>query len=379
VSAPGTASADLRSIPRLPDLFVRADGTRLSTRSEWGPQRDELSALIQRHELGPYPPPVDEVQGRVAGGALRVALRAGAQRASFAARIQLPAGPGPFPAFVLINGTGLGADALLERGIACIELPATAIAVDRCLAEPGRTPIVLREGVVYDLFGKDVGTGALMAWGWAVHRIVDALCDVRQIDVTRIGVSGFSRWGKAALVAGAFDERIALTAPSSSGQAGVGSFRAAEGTTGVQTIGQIAEEAPHWFGDGFPSKFGRSAPGGSQRIPVDSHSTLALVAPRPLIATEGSADAWNYPPGPVIAMEAAREVYRFLGAEPRIGLRQTPGGGHVLSPDQCDAVLAFADRYLLGRDDVDARVFDDHEDPQQSAALRRRLLPWASP
>ena len=56
-----------------------------------------------------------------------------------------------------------------------------------------------------------------MAWAWGVHRIVDALASVPEIDATKLAVNGFSRWGKAALIARAFDERIALSVPSSSG------------------------------------------------------------------------------------------------------------------------------------------------------------------
>jgi cephalosporin-C deacetylase-like acetyl esterase len=52
----------------------------------------------------------------------------------------------------------------------------------------------------------------LMAWAWGAHRILDAIIlSVPEIDANRTAVSGCSRWGKAALAAGIFDERVSLT------------------------------------------------------------------------------------------------------------------------------------------------------------------------
>ena len=56
--------------------------------------------------------------------------------------------------------------------------------------------------------------GVLVAWAWGFHRILDALIQVApEIDATRAGVTGCSRWGKAALAAGIFDERVSRRNP----------------------------------------------------------------------------------------------------------------------------------------------------------------------
>jgi hypothetical protein len=275
---------------------------------------------------------------------------------------------------VVIHQNALTPERLNAEGIAHIQLAPHAIAVDQRRIDDEGVPRPVRQGLFYDLYGAGVGTGALLAWAWAVHRIVDALADVPELDPRRVGVNGFSRWGKAALVAGAFDERIALTVPSSSGQAGVGNFRSAENAGNVQTIEQIADEAPHWFADGFRSEFGRGTDKAAARFPLDAHCTLALVAPRALLATEGTADSWNNPPGPALSMQAARLVYEYLGARAHIGFRCCSGVGHVIAPEQADAALAFARRFLLGAGGAASNIFDEPYGPPSQA-----LMPWRLP
>jgi hypothetical protein len=360
----------------LPDPFTFASGRRVQKLDEWPARRRELRALLERYALGPYPPAASHVEGTLnpARDVLTVAVQVADRRIRFEARVSLPRGRGPFPAFVVIHQNALGPERLNAQGIAHIQLAPHAIAVDQRSVDANGVPQPLRQGLFYDLYGSHVRTGALLAWAWAVHRIVDALADVPLFDAGRVGVNGFSRWGKAALVAGAFDERIALTVPSSSGQAGVGNFRSAENAGNVQTIQQIADEAPHWFGDGFRDEFGRGTANAAARFPVDAHCTLALVAPRALLATEGTADSWNNPPGPALSMQAARLVYEYLGARAHIGFRCSAGVGHVIAPEQADAVSVFARRFLLGDSGAPIAIFDEPYGPPSP-----ELLPWRAP
>lgn len=73
-----------------------------------------------------------------------------------------------------------------------------------------------------------------VAVAWAVGQIIDALTDgsgvafpitqngtTSKIDVTKLGVTGMSRWGKIALVVGAYEDRIAVTIPEHAGGLGV--------------------------------------------------------------------------------------------------------------------------------------------------------------
>jgi len=68
--------------------------------------------------------------------------------------------------------------------------------------------------------------GVLTAWAWGFHRVLDGIEQkVPEIDAKKSGVTGCSRLGKAALAAGLFDKRIAVTMPMCSGVQGAGPYR----------------------------------------------------------------------------------------------------------------------------------------------------------
>ncbi len=53
----------------------------------------------------------------------------------------------------------------------------------------------------------------MTAWAWAEHRILDAIEQVvPEVDTSRVGVVGCSRYGKTALAAAIFDERASAMA-----------------------------------------------------------------------------------------------------------------------------------------------------------------------
>ena len=163
-------------------------------------------------------------------------------------------------------------------------------------------------------------TGMLMAWAWAMQRVLDAAAEVPSLDATRFAVNGFSRWGKAALLAGAFDERIALTVPSSSGLSGVGQYRyfyedSADPKKANEKIGNALNYAPHWFTPRF-----REFEHQVQRLPFDQHEVMALVAPRPLFMTVSNFDYWNNPRGSARNLPATQIGKRL--ADAAIGNRQ---------------------------------------------------------
>src|SRR5262249_25273544 len=142
----------------------------------------------------------------------------------------------------------------------------------------GQQNNVRGNGVFYDLYGKDHSAGAMMAWAWGISRLIDAIEQTpdAQIDPTRLGVTGCSRNGKGALIAGAFDERIALTIPQESGSGGSASWRFSDvqnmpaGT--VQTLSEIVGENV-WFRQSF-----RDFAYAAKQLPFDHHTIEGLVA-----------------------------------------------------------------------------------------------------
>lgn len=197
--------------------------------------------------------------------------------------------------------------------------------------------------------------GALRAWAWGGSRLLDYFETASDVDATQVGIQGHSRYGKAAVVALAYDQRFAIGHISSSGAGGVKLHR--------RNFGEIVENvaAPseyHWMAGNYLKYAG---PLTWRDIPVDSHELLALCAPRPVFIGSGKdGDLWVDPKGMFMAGVAAGPVYELLGEEgvssdefPQVGtallggdiaFRQHPGG-HTSGPNW-PAFIKFADRYL---------------------------------
>lgn len=212
----------------------------------------------------------------------------------------------------------------IKRGYAVGEFSMQELAIDR----KGQA----RAAGVYHLFPDKTDCGGLMAWAWGFHRVIDAIETMEKIDPKKIVVTGHSRYGKAALVTGAFDVRIALTVPSHSGCAGAAPYRFIYGKS--EQLHNIVGYAPQWFRPDF-----KQFVGNVERLPVDQHLLLAPAAPRALLCNEGTKDSWTNPQDSQLTYLAAKKVYDYLEAGDQISIRFRPVG-HV--PNNED-LLDFAD------------------------------------
>lgn len=160
--------------------------------------------------------------------------------------------------------------------------------------------------------------GALRAWGWGASRALDYFESVPEIDSSRVGIAGVSRYGKAALVAMAFDQRFALGLIASSGAGGTKLYRRNFG----ESLENLARSgAYHWMAGNYlkysaeESSFGRRT---ADDLPVDAHMTIALCAPRLTFISHGipeKGDAhWLDHRGSFMAAVAAQPVFRLLDA-----------------------------------------------------------------
>jgi hypothetical protein len=215
--------------------------------------------------------------------------------------------------------------------------------------------------------------GALSAWGWGASRLLDYLETDKAVDAKRVGVTGHSRSGKAALVAMAFDERFAIGYISSSGQGGAKLHRRKYG----ETIENVATTFYHWMAGNYLKYTGRW-----DTMPVDSHELIALCAPRPVFLSAGNGpgptnsdgtvtinDAWVDAKGSFLAAVGAGPVYRLLGKkdlgtsefppidtaliEGDLGFRQHTGG-HTPEPTW-PTFVTFAERYFRQSNSSPAR------------------------
>lgn len=199
--------------------------------------------------------------------------------------------------------------------------------------------------------------GALRAWAWGASRALDYFETDHAVNAKEVGIEGHSRYGKAALVAMAYDKRFAIGYISSSGEAGAKLYRRNWG----EQIGNIAGTGEyHWMAGNFIKYDG---PLTVADLPIDAHELIALCAPRPVFISAGSkeaGDGWVDAKGMFLAAVAAGPVYKLLGKKdlgttyfPPIETSLISGdiafrqhsGGHTPGPNW-PTFLNFASRYL---------------------------------
>jgi hypothetical protein len=159
--------------------------------------------------------------------------------------------------------------------------------------------------------------GALRAWAWGAARGLDYLETDPSVDSKRVGIEGVSRYGKAALVALAFEQRFYMGLIGSSGEGGTKLNRRNFG----EAVENLTGGEYYWMAGNF-MKYGASdATFGSRNaadLPVDSHEVIALCAPRLTFISYGlpaAGDAkWLDQQGSYMATVAAQPVFQLLGA-----------------------------------------------------------------
>jgi hypothetical protein len=185
--------------------------------------------------------------------------------------------------------------------------------------------------------------GLLGAWAWSVSRVVDYLEGQPFADREKLIAIGHSRIGKAVLIAGAFDERIAVAAPAGSGAGGTGAYRFNGSVYQREGLDDMMRKYPNWFSPHLHQFAGRVP-----RLPFDQHWFMALTAPRGFISLEGTEDQNCLPNALRAARDGALPAYALLRAAGAIGVNYAPHR-HALTKEDWDALLDFADSRLRGK------------------------------
>ena len=350
----------------LPDVLKMFDGTPVATKEDWlAKRRPELRQLFQHYMYG-YLPPKLQISARVTqsknglcDGAVNLKeieirfadLPDNAPRIHLALFLPTNASK-PSPVFLALNSCGnqevlddpairldeqawrnerctppvRGAaknfwcvEYLVSRGYAFATFHESDVDPDRPDFSDGIHPFYADRKIP-----EKSQPGTIAAWAWGLHRAVDYLAADPDIDSKRICVIGHSRRGKTALLAAAMDDRIALVVPHQSGTGGMALSRDSQ----QETVERINRVFPHWFDDEF-TEFNEHV----NRLPFDQHALVALVAPRPLLDSEGSQDPWANFPRSLDSLKAADAVYKLLGAPGLVGTGLVQDGEPIVGPN----------------------------------------------
>lgn len=335
---------------KLPDPFMLLSGTRMTSSSQWECRRAELLAEFQTYELGQKNPKAPGVvTGSVSNGTLTVSVGG----RSFTVTIALPTtGTAPYPAIIALDGGSLPSAQIQGLGVAIISLSTMTLGDQTGASSRGK-------GVFFDVNGADSGAGSLVAWAWGVSRVIDALevTPAAKIDPTRIGMTGCSRNGKGALVAGALDQRIKLTIPQESGSGGTASWRVSDNEDGgkniVQTLGEIVGE-DDWFSSTLNQFASAHA---ASKLPEDHHELLGLVAPRGLFIIENTSYQWLGVNSCATDATAAQMIFQGLGVKDHIAFDQHAHTHCQFDSAEWPDLQAYIQKFLLNQTSANTAIW----------------------
>ena len=343
----GATAAPLTQNPKLPDPFTRHDGGRISSKAEWRCRRNEIKHDIEKYEIGSKPGAA-MVEASISNNQLNV-------------RVTTTAGSITLTSSVTASGgsdcvaIGMNVPARLISG--CVQIPFMHDQVVKYANNSSRSQSDPFYDVYPELWDK---VSNYAAWSWGISRLIDGITQVAddlKIDPRKIGVQGCSYAGKMALFAGALDERIALTIAQESGGGGINAWRTSQDFTARTgtNIEKIDNTNYAWF---LPS-MQRLDP---YSLPHDHHQLVAMIAPRAILALGNQDYEWLGDESGWKSINAAKEVWKALGVEDRIGFDFTSKHTHcAAAASQVASANAFVDRFLKGKDANTSIVVEPRE------------------
>ncbi|MHA1277401.1 MAG: alpha/beta hydrolase family protein [Candidatus Helarchaeota archaeon] len=350
-------------IKAIPDPFLFNNGTRVQTEAEWQARRLEIKEMLLDLEYGhmPFDPP-DKISVKVlqstalTGGHIlnttRLIITPNNSKPSVTINLTLwvyiPNATGPFPTIVKVGADGIGSQEAMSQKI--LERGYLYVCYNHTELDPDTNGFDI-QGACQTVY-PNYDWGSLAVWAWGALRVADYLLNESWVDANSIPnvdpnvliITGHSRRGKTALLAGAFDERFTMVVPNGSGCGGAGSFL----VQGVfaETIASIG--SPNRFKSWFQKDFGKSYGGKEQNLPFDQHFLRGLVAPRIILSTDATGDIWSNPIGTQAIYEATIPIYEFLNATVKNAIHYR-SGGHAFTAQDFEVLLNLSDKLLLGK------------------------------
>lgn len=341
---PMPSVASLTANSKLPDPFKKMDGNRIASKSEWACRREEILQQAYKFIYGDKPVPAKgSVSGTVSNSRITVEVKDGSGSASFNLTVNMNGATAPAPAII-----GYG-------GLSGMPVPSGVATITFTAVESQGTSGA-KNGPFYSVYGSDHPAGYLTAQAWQISRVLDVLeQNPGVIDPRRVGVTGCSRWGKGAFVAGALDNRIALTIPVESGLGGTIGLRLVEvldsysGSEwpyhGISYVRWLSEVALGQFTTG-----NNAGADNTNKLPVDMHEMMGLIAPRGLYIVDNPSTMYNGLDrnSAWVTANVGKMIFEALGVGDHIAYTGA-GGSHCSWRSQYTASLnAMIDKFLKG-------------------------------
>ena len=320
----------------LPPLLEFLNGRKVDVVDDWEERREEIRSLLIKYFIGSFPVETPKIAGAKVisekahdDGSTRRRIRvtlATPNRVAFEMALWVPAGKGRFP--LLLTAPRFyqryWAEDALKRGYAVCLFPG----VDSHHREADYSGYDSVWQTIRKEYPKATWT-EISTKGWLASRCIDyLLSDQSAVEIApgKIAIIGFSRYGKQAMIAGAFDERITCVVARSPGSPASCPYRYTSRNTYAEAPSDFPSE---WF---LPSL--RNFNGRENELPIDAHGWYALIAPRACLIHTAHNDGSE----PTFAVEKGylegRSVYRLLGAEQNLRIDYRSGGHSSGSPPE---------------------------------------------
>ncbi|MCQ2149896.1 MAG: hypothetical protein MJY45_06065 [Bacteroidales bacterium] len=350
---------DKSKIPpfKLEDPLTFVNGKKVRTAKDWETRRREILDIFQKEMYGKMP----EDPGTI----VTETLEEGPTLADFGYRKQIrmwfredKSGPkidwlvvtparieGPVPTVILLNYNGnhtvlvddevfvypgytlwntrmhtrgelsnpdsrtiIPVDDILARGYALVTACYEDISPDPDPTSPEVEHLAYTR--VFELWGerderRTDNTTSLVAWAWGLRRGMDLIERLPELDAGNVLLTGYSRLGKAAFIASAFDRRFKVTVPNQTGGGGIPLAKHYYG----ENIHTEMNSFPHWY----CKAYGKYADN-EGALTFDQHLFASCIAPRAFLV-EGFDNPWYDTESEFMCLQAASPVWEFLGAE----------------------------------------------------------------
>jgi len=312
----------MRSMPDLPPLLKFADGRPVVNMDEWQERRREIKRLLCQWFFGRFPESPPELRGATIlheereRGAVRRQVEltyATTPAVSFTVETMTPQGPGPFPVFLTQTTHRAWAVLGLSRGYLCCVYPA-ADGDDQSDRFLGAYP--------------ECDWARIPRRAWLASRALDYLLTLDEVDRDRIAITGHSRNGKQSMIAAAMDPRITAVVSSSSGSAGATPYRFVSEAAFEESVEFTTRLCPDWFHPRLRFFTGRE-----DRLPIDIHGLLGLIAPRHCLLSTAQNDGCETTFAVERSYLAGKQVYEFLGRPDALRIRWRAGSHETKAED----------------------------------------------